>query len=205
MHIKKSGLIICAVLSVVAFYLGLKLSMLYNLSPGKTWLDNLEYTTENLSSDIINHPFSFSGEVSLKFASLCSFAVIAVYFLKIAMWKNYRFHEEYGSARWGTPQDSKPFKNPDPHKNYILTETESMSLSSRMKFTSTEDYNRNKNVLVIGTPGSGKTRNHCKPNLAQMNCSYVITDSKGDLLRECGKMHADNGYEIKVFNLKDPL
>lgn len=101
MHIKKSGLIICAVLSVVAFYLGLKLSMLYNLSAGETWLDNLGYATDNISSEIMHHPFSFNGETSLKFAGICAFTVIAGYFLKVAMWKNYRFHEEHGSARWG--------------------------------------------------------------------------------------------------------
>ncbi len=204
MHIKKSGLIICAVLSMIAFYLGLKLSMLYDLSLGETWLDKLEYATSNISSEIINHPFTFSGKISLKFAGLCAFAVTAGYFLKVAMWKNYRFHEEHGSARWGTPQDAKPFKDPNPRNNYILTETESMSLNPKMKYTSTEDYNRNKNVLVIGGSGAGKTRYHAKPNIMQMNCAYVITDSKGVLLRECGSMHAKNGYEIKVFNLKDP-
>lgn len=204
LHIKKSGLILCGIFALLAFYLGLKLSMLYGMSPGEIWLDKVQYVIQNLRDELIHNTFRFNGNVSFMFASYCAFAVIAGYFLKAAMWKNYRLHEEYGSARWGTPQDAKHFKDSNPKNNYILTETESMSMSNRMKFTDTEDYNRNKNVLVIGGSGSGKTRYHAKPNLMQMNCSFVIADSKGLMLAECGAMHARNGFDIKVFNLKNP-
>lgn len=203
-RIKKSGLIMCGIVAVLAWYLGVKMSMLYGMSGGELWIDKVKYVIHNLRNELLHNPLRFNGNINFLFAFYCAFAVIAIYFLKAVMWKNYRPHEEHGSARWGTKQDAKPFIDPLPLNNMILTETESMSLSNRMKFTENEDYNRNKNVLVIGGSGAGKTRNVNKPNLMQMNCSYVITDSKGRLLKECGAMHARNGYDVKVFNLDDP-
>lgn len=204
LRIKKSGLIMCGIVAVLAWYLGLKMSMLYGMSGGELWVDKVQYVIHNLRNELLHNPLRFNGHINFIFAFYCAFAVIAGYFLKAVMWKNYRPHEEHGSARWGTKQDAKPFIDPIPQKNMILTETESMSLSNRMKFTETEDYNRNKNVLVIGGTGAGKTRYHVKPNLMQMNCSFVTADSKGLVLAECGAMHARNGYDIKVLNLKDP-
>ena len=194
----------CGIVAVLAWYLGLKMSMLYGMSGGELWVDKVQYVIHNLRNELLHNPLRFNGHINFLFAFYCAFAVIAGYFLKAVMWKNYRPHEEHGSARWGTKQDAKPFIDPIPQKNMILTETESMSLSNRMKFTETEDYNRNKNVLVIGGTGAGKTRYHVKPNLMQMNCSFVTADSKGLVLAECGAMHARNGYDIKVLNLKDP-
>lgn len=111
--------------------------------------------------------------------------------------------KEYGSAVWGGAEDIRPFIDPVPEQNVLLTETERINLAARMKVTSDNDYNRNKNVLVVGGSGSRKTRGFIKPNLLQMSTNYVITDPKGELLEDCGKALLQNGYRVKVFNLKD--
>ena len=114
--------------------------------------------------------------------------------------KKYRKGIEYGSARWGTPADIAPYIDPKSDNNIILTATESLSMNSRPKNLK---YARNKNVIVIGGSGSGKTRFFVKPNIMQMHSSYVITDPKGLLLLECGKMLHDNKYRIKILNTID--
>ena len=109
---------------------------------------------------------------------------LAVY-LKGKNAKKYRHGMEYGSARWGTQKDIEPIEDPVFANNVILTKTESLTMNSRPKDPKTA---RNKNVLVIGGSGSGKTRFWLKPNLMQMHSSYVVTDPKGTILVECGKM-----------------
>lgn len=115
--------------------------------------------------------------------------------------KKYRHNEEYGSARWGTHSDIVPFMDSDPLNNIILTKTESLTMSSRTK---DPKNSRNKNVLVIGGSGSGKTRFFIKPNIMQCTktkgTSIVVTDPKGTLIVECGKLLAAAGYEVRVFN-----
>lgn len=111
--------------------------------------------------------------------------------------KKYRKGMEYGSARWGGTQDIKPYVDPVFQNNIILTQTERLMMSSRPK---QPKYARNKNVLVIGGSGSGKTRFFVKPNLMQMHSSYVVTDPKGTVLVECGRLLKRGGYRIKVLN-----
>ena len=111
--------------------------------------------------------------------------------------KKYRQGVEYGSARWGTRKDIQPFINPDFQQNMILTQTELLTMESRPK---NPKYARNKNVLIIGGSGSGKTRFWLKPNLLQMHSSYVITDPKGEILQSCGNALLKNGYQIRVLN-----
>lgn len=115
--------------------------------------------------------------------------------------KKYRHNEEYGSARWGTHSDIVPFMDSDPLNNIILTKTESLTMASRTK---DPKNSRNKNVLVIGGSGSGKTRFFIKPNIMQCTktkgTSIVVTDPKGTLIVECGKLLAAAGYEVRVFN-----
>ena len=106
---------------------------------------------------------------------------------------------EYGSAKFGRKKDIEAYISPNFEENIIFSETERMTIKSPKNVK----YARNKNVLVIGGSGSGKTRFYVKPNLMQMHSSYVITDPKGTLLLECGKMLKDNGYKIKVFNTID--
>ena len=111
--------------------------------------------------------------------------------------KKYRHGEEYGSARWGGPKDIEPFADPVFQNNIILTRTESLTMNSRPKDPKTA---RNKNVLIVGGSGSGKTRFWLKPNLLQCHSSYVITDPKGGIVEECGAVLVRNKYRIKIFN-----
>jgi len=124
-------------------------------------------------------------------------AVRLIIYFKGKNAKKYRQGMEYGSARWGTAQDIKPYMDDNPENNIILTETEGLTMSSRPK---QPKYARNKNVVVIGGSGSGKTRFFVKPNLMQMHSSYVVTDPKGTVLLEVGRMLQKGGYEIKVLN-----
>lgn len=124
-------------------------------------------------------------------------AVRLIIYFKGKNAKKYRQGMEYGSARWGTAQDIKPYMDDNPENNIILTETEGLTMSSRPK---QPKYARNKNVVVIGGSGSGKTRFFVKPNLMQMHSSYVVTDPKGTVLLEVGRMLQKGEYEIKVLN-----
>ena len=111
--------------------------------------------------------------------------------------KKFRQGKEYGSARWGNKKDIEPYMDEKFQNNILLTQTERLTMNSR---PSNPKYARNKNVLVIGGSGSGKTRFFVKPNLMQMHSSYCVTDPKGTIVLECGKMLEDNGYEIKILN-----
>ena len=133
-------------------------------------------------------------------AGLIGAAIIwAVVYSKGKNAKKFRQGEEYGSARWGTAKDIEPFIDPVFENNVLLTQTERLTMNSRPK---QPKYARNKNVIIIGGSGSGKTRFYVKPNLMQMpkKVSYVVTDPKGTILVECGKMLSEEGYRIKVLN-----
>ena len=111
--------------------------------------------------------------------------------------KKFRQGREYGSARWGNKKDIEPYMDEKFQNNILLTQTERLTMNGR---PANPKYARNKNVLVIGGSGSGKTRFYVKPNLMQMHSSYCVTDPKGTIVLECGKMLEDNGYEIKILN-----
>ena len=111
--------------------------------------------------------------------------------------KKFRKNVEFGSACWGKHADIVPFMDPNPRKNIILTKTEGLTMESRVP---KPKYARNKNVLIVGGSGSGKTRFWLKPNLMQLHSSYVVTDPKGSILIECGKLLQKDHYRIKVFN-----
>ena len=111
--------------------------------------------------------------------------------------KKYRHGMEYGSARWGTPKDIEPFMAPKFADNIILTKTERLMMSNRPPDPKNA---RNKNVLVVGGSGSGKTRFWLKPNLLQCHSSYVVTDPKGSIVVECGNALLKNGYKVKILN-----
>ena len=111
--------------------------------------------------------------------------------------KKYRHGMEYGSARWGTPKDIEPFMAPKFFDNIILTKTERLMMSNRPPDPKNA---RNKNVLVVGGSGSGKTRFWLKPNLLQCHSSYVVTDPKGSIVVECGNALLKNGYKLKILN-----
>ena len=136
-------------------------------------------------------------DLAVGIAGAAAFRLFVYYKGKNA--KKYRQGVEYGSARWGTPKDIEPFIDPVYENNILLTQTERLTMNSRPK---QPKYARNKNVLVIGGSGSGKTRFFVKPNLMQMpeKVSYVVTDPKGTIIIECGKMLVNAGYTVKVLN-----
>ncbi|SEK96070.1 type IV secretion system protein VirD4 [Butyrivibrio sp. ob235] len=127
----------------------------------------------------------------------CGAALRLAVYLKGKNAKHFRHNIEYGSARWGKHEDIEPYEDPAFENNVILSQTERITMSSRPK---EPKYARNKNVLVVGGSGSGKTRFFIKPNLLQMHSSYVLTDPKGTLIGEVGNAFVKAGYRIKVFN-----
>lgn len=170
---------------LTAFYAD-RASCLYRSSPGEDIGNKLLYAMEH--ADRI-----FTGILlSFDLRDLLVGVTVAV-ILKLMVWqkqsdaKKLRKGIEYGSARWGTAEDIKPYMSEDPWMNIPLTATEALTMESRPK---QPKYARNKNIVVIGGSGSGKTRFFVKPSVMQMNCSMVITDPKGTLIEECGKMLA---------------
>ncbi|QQT10001.1 VirD4-like conjugal transfer protein, CD1115 family [Streptococcus anginosus] len=149
-------------------------------------------------SDIGTLSYLPSFHIDDLFAGICFSAVIwLIVYQKKKNAKKFRQGVEYGSARWGGPKDIEPYLDETFENNILLTNTERLTMNSRPK---NPKFARNKNVLVVGGSGSGKTRFFLKPNLMQMHSSYVVTDPKGTVLIECGKMLEKHGYEIKVLN-----
>ena len=128
---------------------------------------------------------------------ICGVLLKVIVYIKGKNAKKYRHGAEYGTARWGKTQDIEPFMAPNFKDNIILTQTERLMMNSRPK---SPKYARNKNVLVVGGSGSGKTRFFLIPNLLQMHSSYVVTDPKGDVVINTGKTLLKHGYKVKIFN-----
>ena len=182
----KKKLVLTNIPYVLAAFYADRAFFLYRNSPGEDMGNKLLYAMEH--ADRI-----FAGFVlSNNWKDLLAGIVVAVV-LKVLVWqkqadaKKLRKGIEYGSARWGTAEDIKPYMSEDPWMNIPLTATEALTMESRPK---QPKYARNKNIVVIGGSGSGKTRFFVKPSVMQMNCSMVITDPKGTLIEECGKMLA---------------
>ena len=145
----------------------------------------------------LSNPLPSFHPLDLMVGIVCGVALRLAVYLKGKNAKKYRHNEEYGSARWGTAKDIEPFMAPKFEDNIILTKTERLMMSNRPKNPANA---RNKNVLIIGGSGSGKTRFWLKPNLLQMHSSYVVTDPKGSIVIECGNALLKHGYDIKIFN-----
>ena len=182
----KKKLVLTNILYALAAFYADRAFFLYRNSPGEDMGNKLLYAMEH--ADRI-----FAGFVlSNNWKDLLAGIVVAVV-LKVLVWqkqadaKKLRKGIEYGSARWGNAEDIKPYMSEDPWMNIPLTATEALTMESRPK---QPKYARNKNIVVIGGSGSGKTRFFVKPSVMQMNCSMVITDPKGTLIEECGKMLA---------------
>ena len=171
--------------ALAAFYAD-RAFFLYRNSPGEDMGNKLLYAMEHADRIFVGFVLSNNWK------DLLAGIVVAVV-LKVLVWqkqadaKKLRKGIEYGSARWGTAEDIKPYMSEDPWMNIPLTATEALTMESRPK---QPKYARNKNIVVIGGSGSGKTRFFVKPSVMQMNCSMVITDPKGTLIEECGKMLA---------------
>ena len=159
--------------------------------------------SEKIRSLIFVMPMAFSNLLpgfhllDLMVGGCCAAALRLAVYLKGKNAKKYRHGTEYGSARWGTTKDIEPFIASRFEDNILLTQTERLTMSSRPKNPTDA---RNKNVLVIGGSGSGKTRFWLKPNLLQMHSSYVVTDPKGDIVVSCGNALLKHGYQIRIFN-----
>ena len=183
---------------LILFYLVDKESWLYRHCVGGTAFERLMAVLMNFGIPFQKwfpsfHPYDLLAGV----VGAGIFGAVVHYRKKNA--KKFRQGEEYGSARWGTEKDIRPFIDPVFENNILLTQTERLTMNSR---PSKPQYARNKNVIVIGGSGSGKTRFYVKPNLMQMpeNVSYVVTDPKGTIVIECGRMLKNAGYKIKVLN-----
>ena len=183
---------------IIAFYMVEKAAWLYRYCNGDTIVDRLMVLFMNFGLAYKSYLPSFHPS-DLLIGLIGAAALKAVIYFKGKNAKKYRQGEEYGSARWGNAKDIEPFIDPVFENNVLLTQTERLMMSGRPKHPK---YARNKNVIVIGGSGSGKTRFFVKPNLMQMpeKVSYVCTDPKGTIIIECGKMLSDAGYKIKVLN-----
>ena len=169
---------------VLFAYFSNKIIWLYRVSPGATGVEKLLETLNHFERAFVSLLPSFYY-MDLLYGIVGGIAVKLVVYYRAKNAKKYRQGVEYGSARWGTEKDIKPYIDPVFENNIILTETERLMMSGRPK---EPKYARNKNVLVVGGSGSGKTRFFVKPNLMQMHSSYVVTDPKGTVLVEVGKM-----------------
>lgn len=178
-----------------------KLSEAWRLSAGTDFSAKFLHLRDGAAMAFRNGMSGFVP-LDLLIGFLCGCALCLLVYAKRRNAKKYRHGEEYGAARWGKPSDIAPFVDPDPWNNIILTQTERLTMSSR---PANPKNARNKNVLVIGGSGSGKTRFFIKPNIMQCTktkgCSLVITDPKGTLITECGKMLAAAGYDVRFFNV----
>lgn len=190
--------VILSIPYLIIFYLADKCFWLYRHCIGDSMIEKIGVMLMNFQLAFTNWLPSFHMQDLLGgLVTALIFRLILYYKAKNA--KKFRHGEEYGSARWGNRKDIEPFVDPIFENNIILTETERLTLNSRPK---QPKYARNKNVIVIGSSGSGKTRFYLKPQLMQMtpNVSYVCTDPKGTIIVECGKMLVNGGYRIKVLN-----
>ena len=182
----------------IIFYLVDKTVWLFRHCVGDTLFDRVTVLFNNYGM-AFSKPLPSLHIYDLLAGVAAALAVKGILYARKKNAKKYRQGVEYGSARWGTEKDIAPYIDPVFENNVILTQTERLMMSSRPK---DPKYARNKNVLVIGGSGSGKTRCYVKPNLMQMseNTSYVVTDPKGTILIEVGKMMVNGGYKIKVLN-----
>ncbi|WP_330580052.1 type IV secretory system conjugative DNA transfer family protein [Mediterraneibacter gnavus] len=183
---------------VIFFYLSEKVAWLYRHCIGDSIVEKLGVVFLNFNLAFQN-PFPSFHIYNIATGITCAVALKLFVYYKGKNAKKYRQGVEYGSARWGTAKDIEPFIDPVFEKNIILTQTERLTMNSHPK---QPKYARNKNVIVIGGSGSGKTRFYVKPQLMQMtpNVSYVCTEPKGTIIVECGTMLKNGGYTIKALN-----
>ena len=173
-----------------------KVAWLWRVSPGNNASDKM-MAVMNSFDTLFSNPLPSFHPRDLLIGTGCGIALRLVVYYKAKNAKKFRQGVEYGSARWGNAKDIEPYMDSVFENNVLLTQTERLMMSGRPK---QPKYARNKNILVIGGSGSGKTRFFVKPNLMQMHSSYVVTDPKGTVLVECGKMLKKGGYAIKVLN-----
>jgi len=168
----------------LVFWFFAKCGEAYRISESLNFINRLMDCILNLST-VLKKPIPSFSPIDLFVGLVGGLAVYGIVYMKRKNAKKWRKDMEYGSARWGNSKDIEPYLDPNPNKNIILTASESLMLNGRPK---NPKHARNKNVMVVGGSGSGKTRFWLKPNLMQMHSSYCVTDPKGTILIECGRM-----------------
>ena len=198
MKLQKKPLIPYLIISLFLAFLTHRAYVLYSIAP-KPDMTNLFSQYTFVLEKYVEPPYfypNFSPFAIL--AAMVGFFIGMMFYLKIKPDENYRHGEEAGSAKFATAQELAGFKDSEPTNNMIFTKNAQMGLFNKnLPF----QWQLNKNVLVVGLPGDGKTFTYVKPNLMQMNSSFVVTDPKGLLVRETGKMLEEHGYQVKVFDL----
>ncbi len=182
-------------------YLFDKIGQAVRLSPGADLSGKVLSLADGFSAAFAN-PLPSLAPMDLLIGIVGAVLIRLIVYVKGKNAKKYRKGIEYGSARWGNAEDIKPYTDPVFQNNVLLTQTERLTMNSRPK---QPKYARNKNILVIGGSGSGKTRFFVKPNLMQMHSSYVVTDPKGTVLVECGKLLQRGGYGLNYQKLGKQL
>ena len=194
LHIKKLALPNIPYIFIALF--ATKLGQAWRLAPGMDFSGKALHLMEGFAAAFQSALPSFHP-IDLCVGVAAALLIRFIVYVKGKNAKKFRKNLEYGSARWGKPEDIAPYVDPKFENNVILTQTERLMMSNRPKDPKTA---RNKNVLVVGGSGSGKTRFFIKPNLMQLHSSYVVTDPKGSIAVECGKLMLRNGYKVKIFN-----
>ena len=198
MKLQKKPLIPYLIISLVLAFLTHRAYALYSIAP-KPDMSNLFSQYTYVLEKYVEPPYFYPNFSPLAIlAAMVGFFIGMMFYLKIKPDENYRHGEEAGSAKFAIAQEIAGFKDPEPTNNMIFTKNAQMGLFNKnLPF----QWQLNKNVLVVGLPGDGKTFTYVKPNLMQMNSSFVVTDPKGLLVRETGKMLEEHGYQVKVFDL----
>ena len=194
LHIKKLALPNIPYVFIALF--ATKLGQAWRLAPGMDFSGKALHLMEGFAAAFQSALPSFHP-IDLCVGVAAALLIRLIVYVKGKNAKKFRKNLEYGSARWGKPEDIAPYVDPKFENNVILTQTERLMMSNRPKDPKTA---RNKNVLVVGGSGSGKTRFWLKPNLLQCHSSYVVTDPKGDIVIDCGQALLKNGYSIRIFN-----
>ena len=194
LHIKK--LVLPNIPYVLIALFATKLGQAWRLAPGTDFSGKALHLMEGFAAAFRSALPSFHP-IDLCVGVAAALLIRLIVYVKGKNAKKFRKNLEYGSARWGKSEDIAPYVDPKFENNVILTRTERLMMSNRPKDPKTA---RNKNVLVVGGSGSGKTRFFIKPNLMQLHSSYVVTDPKGSIAVECGKLMLRNGYKVKIFN-----
>ena len=194
LHIKK--LVLPNIPYVFIALFATKLGQAWRLAPGTDFSGKALHLMEGFAAAFQSALPSFHP-IDLCVGVAAALLIRLIVYVNGKNAKKFRKNLEYGSARWGRPEDIAPYVDPKFENNVILTRTERLMMSNRPKDPKTA---RNKNVLVVGGSGSGKTRFFIKPNLMQLHSSYVVTDPKGSIAVECGKLMLRNGYKVKIFN-----
>ena len=195
-NIDKKKLVLMNLPYVLAGYFCDKIACLWRVSPGQDASAKMMAVMAGMEG-LFSNPLPSFYPKDLLIGAGCGIALRLMVYFKAKNAKKFRHGMEYGSARWGNAKDIEPYMDAEFENNILLTQTERLMMSGRPR---EPKYARNKNILVIGGSGSGKTRFFVKPNLMQMHSSYVVTDLKGTVLVECGKMLKKGGYKIKVLN-----